>query len=192
MIAVIDTSSLLSLVRYYLPFDRKGILQKNLQSKVASGEILIIDKVIEECGFISRGIVLKSLVFLTDSKFNKEYNLPLNTEYILPPSPAKFYKMVDNNFVIRSQKTRLKTEAEYDSRKSEFLNSADIKIILTSLNQIKLNPTIELFVVTEETEQNNDNKLFKKIPAICKDLDLKTINVQQLIEKFEGIEIEII
>jgi hypothetical protein len=192
MIAVIDTSSLLSLVRYYLPFDRKGILKKNLQDKVASGEILIIDKVIEECGFISRGIVLKSLVFLTDSKFNKEYNLPLNTEYILPPSPAKFYKMVDNNFVIRSQKARLKTEAEYDSRKSEFLNSADIKIILTSLNQIKLNPTIELFLVTEETEQNNDNKLFKKIPAICKDLDLNTINVQQLIEKFEGIEIEII
>ena len=192
MIAVIDTSSLLSLVRYYLPFDKKEALLKSIQGKVATGEILIIDKVIEECEYTAKGIVLKSLSFLIDKKFNKKYKLPPNTEFVLPPAPAKFYRMVDNNFVIASQKAQLKTEAEYDSLKNEFLNSADMKIILISLNHISINPTVELYLVTEETEQKNDNKLFKKIPSICKDLGITTINVQQLIEKIEGVEIEIV
>ena len=66
-----------------------------------------------------------------------------------------------------------------------------MKLILTSLNLKKDNPTEEVFLVTEETEINNDNKVFQKIPAICSQLDIITINIQQLIVKFDGIEIEI-
>ena len=71
------------------------------------------------------------------------------------------------------------------------MNSADMKLILTSLNFKKDFSTEDVFLVTEETEISNDNKLFKKIPAICSQLDIQTINIQQLIDKLEGVNIEI-
>lgn len=190
MKVVIDTSSLLSLVRYYLPFDKKKILFEILKTKIANGEVLVIDKVIDECAYTSKGVVLETLSFLMDKAFNKTHKLPLNTEFILPPAPAKFYRMVDNNFVVVVQRARL-SETQYDSMKNDFMNSADMKMILTSLNLKKDNPLEEIFLVTEETEVSNDNKVFKKIPAICSQLDLQTINIQQLIDKLEGIKIEI-
>jgi hypothetical protein len=190
MKVVIDTSSLLSLVRYYLPFDKKTILFEAIKSKIASGEILVIDKIIDECEYTSKGIVLTMLSFLTDKTFNKAHKLPLNTEFILPPAPAKFYRMVDNNFVVNVQRARL-NETQYDALKNDFMNSADMKLILTSLNFKKEFPLEEVFLVTEETEVSNDNKLFKKIPTICLQLDIETINIQQLIDKLGGIRIEI-
>lgn len=190
MKVVIDTSSLLSLVRYYLPFDKKTILFDAIKSKIANGEILVIDKIIEECTYTSKGIVLTSLAFLTDKTFNKTNKLPLNTEFILPPVPAKFYRQVDNQFVNGVQKNRL-TETQYESVKNDFMNSADMKLILTSLTLKNDNPTEEIFLVTEETEASNDNKVFKKIPAICSQLDIRTINIQQLVDKFDGISFEI-
>ena len=190
MKVVIDTSSLLSLVRYYLPFDKKTILFDAIKSRIANGEILVIDKIIDECAYTSKGIVLSTLSYLMDKSFNKTHKLPLNTEFILPPAPAKFYRQVDNQFVNGVFKNRL-TEIQYDSVKNDFMNSADMKLILTSINLIKDNPTEEIFLVTEETEVSNDNKVFKKIPAICSQLDIATINIQQLIEKLDGLNIEI-
>lgn len=190
MKVVIDTSSLLSLVRYYLPFDKNAILFEVLKSKIAKGEILVIDKVIDECEYIAKGIVLSTLTFLTDKSFNKTHKLPLNTDFILPPSPAKFYRMVDNNFVVTVQRARL-NDTQYDSLKNEFMNSADMKLILSSLNLKKDFPMEDIFLVTEETEASNDSKIFKKIPAICLQLDIKTINIQQLLDRFDGISFEI-
>jgi len=190
MKVVIDTSSLLSLVRYYLPFDRQKILFEKVKSKIANGEILVIDKIIEECEYTSKGIVLETLSFLTDKSFNKTHKLPLNTEFILPPAPAKFYRMVDNNFVVTVQRKRL-NETQYDTLKNDFMNSADMKMILTCMKFKSENPMEEVYLVTEETEVSNDNKVFKKIPAICSQLDLQTINIQQLIDKLDGIKIEI-
>lgn len=190
MKVVIDTSSLLSLVRYYLPFDKKKILFEIIKAKIANGEIIVIDKIIEECEYTSKGLVLESLSFLKDKSFNKTHKLPLNTEFILPPAPAKFYRMVDNNFVVAVLRARL-NETQYDSLKNDFMNSADMKMILATLNLKKDNPTEDIFLVTEETETSNDNKVFKKIPPICSQLDITTINIQQLIDKFEGVNIEI-
>ena len=190
MKVVIDTSSLLSLVRYYLPFDKQAILFDEFKSKISSGEILVIDKIIEECEYTSKGIVLSTLAYLTDKSFNKKHKLPLNTEFILPPAPAKFYRQVDNQFVNGVLKNKI-TENEYDSVKNDFMNSADMKLILTSLSLKRDFPTEEIFLVTEETEVSNDNKVFKKIPAICSQLGIDTINIQQLIEKIKGISLEI-
>jgi len=190
MKVVIDTSSLLSLVRYYLPFDKQKILFEIVKSKIAKGEILVIDKIIDECEYTSKGIVLETLSFLTDKDFNKTHKLPLNTEFILPPALAKFYRMVDNNFVVTVQRKRL-NETQYDSLKNDFMNSADMKMILTTLKLKSENQIEEIYLVTEETEASNDNKVFKKIPAICSQLNLQTINIQQLIDKLEGIKIEI-
>lgn len=47
-----------------------------------------------------------------------------------------------------------------------------------------------LVIVSEETESSNDNKSFKKIPAICKILHLETNSLPQLMENYEGIEFE--
>ena len=43
----------------------------------------------------------------------------------------------------------------------------------------------------EINTKGNTDKLFKKIPAICSQLDIQTINIQQLIVKIDGISIEI-
>lgn len=190
MIIVIDTSSLLSLVRYYLPFDKKKILFEIIKTKVSSGEILVIDKILEECEYISKGIVLETLDYLKDKTFNKTNKLPLNTEFILPPAPTKFYRMVDNNFVVPVQRARL-SDIQYDALKTEFMNSADMKMILTVLNLKKDYPQEDVYLVTEETEVSNDHKVFKKIPAICSQIDIVTINIQQLLYKFENLNIEI-
>jgi hypothetical protein len=44
--------------------------------------------------------------------------------------------------------------------------------------------------VTEESEVSNDNKLFKKIPAICKELDILTMTLPELLDKYDGINID--
>ena len=192
MIIAIDTSSLLSLVRYYLPFDTKNVLFETIKSKITTGEIIIIDAVVEECKYTSKGLVLASLPFLTDREFNKKYKFLQNTEFIFPPAPRAFYNKVDNQFVNGASKNRL-TEAQYDVQKNEFLNSADMRLILTCLNLKKDYPleVENIFLVTEETETGNDGKVFKKIPAICSQLGIQTINIQQLIAKFDSLKIEI-
>jgi hypothetical protein len=64
MRAAIDTSSLLMLVRYYLPFEKNDKLRKLIEKKLNSGELIIIDKVHEEAKYQSKGIILKELDFL--------------------------------------------------------------------------------------------------------------------------------
>jgi len=189
MKVVIDTNSLMSLVRYYLPFDKNLVLFNFIKEKIAEREIVIIDKILEECEFLSKGLVLKSLVYLTEKPFLKAYKLPISTEYILPPAPARFYRQVDNQFINGVVKNKL-TPVQYENRKNDFLNSADMKLILFCLNLIKDYPSEEIFLVTEETEDSNDSKVFKKIPSICKILEIKTLTLPQLLEKYDGIDFE--
>ena len=188
MKVVIDTNSLLSLVRYYLPFDKKGVLFKFFKNKVEKGEIIIIDKVFQQCIYNSKGIVLTTLDYLNDKKFLKSAKIPYKTDTLLAPSPAKFLRQVENQFVnsvVRRQ--RKLTETEFQNQKTAFLNDADMKQIILCLNIIKNGEKVVL--VTEETESSNDNKLFKKIPAICKELDIETMTLPELIAKCDGIEI---
>jgi len=188
MKVVIDTNSLLSLVRYYLPFDKKGVLFKFIKSKIENGDIIIIDKVLEECTYNSKGLVLEKLPYLTEKTFLKSAKVPYKTDSLLAPSPAKFLRQLDNqfvNFVVKRQ--RKLTETEFENQKNAFLNDTDIKQIILCLNLIKNGEQVAL--VTEETESSNDNKLFKKIPAICKELEIETMTLPELISKYDGIDI---
>ncbi len=45
-------------------------------------------------------------------------------------------------------------------------------------------------IVTEESENGNDNKDFKKIPAICKILDIKVLTLPEILKIYQGIDIE--
>lgn len=191
MKVVIDTSSLLSLVRYYLPFDKNLVLFNFIKGRIAAGEIIILDAVLEECKYVSSGEVLKSLTYLTDKLFIKANGLPASTKDILPPAPKKFYRQLDNQFVIGVVKNTL-TPVQFESMRADYLNQADMKLILFCLNLKKDNPLFEdTYIVTEETERSNDSKVFKKIPAICKELGIKTLNLPQLLEKYNEIKLEI-
>lgn len=189
MKVAIDTNSLLSLVRYYLPFDKKSVLFDFIKDKIIAGEIVIIDKILQECAYTSKGIVLSSLSYLNEKSFQKTHKLPVNTDSILPPAPAKFLRQVDNQFVYGVIKNML-SPVEYENRKNDFMNSADMKLVLFCLNLKTNYPTEEIFLVTEETEESNDSKVFKKIPAICRILELESITLPQLLKKFDQIKIE--
>ena len=189
MKVAIDTNSLLWLVRYYLPFDKKSVLFDFIKAKIKDGEIIIIDKILEECEYTSKGLVLNSIDYLTEKSFLKAHKIPSNTEFILPPSPAKFLRQVENQFVNGVQKNRL-TPVEFENRKNDFMNSADIKLILFCLNLKKDNPSEDIYLITEETEDSNDQKVFKKIPAICRVLELETLTLPQMMDKFDKINLE--
>jgi hypothetical protein len=172
-----------------LPFDKKGVLFKFIKSKIENGDIIIIDKVLEECTYNSKGLVLEKLPYLTEKAFLKSAKVPYKTDSLLAPSPAKFLRQLDNQFVnsvVRRQ--RKLTETEFENQKNSFLNDADIKQIILCLNLIKNGEQVVL--VTEETESSNDNKLFKKIPAICKELEIETMTLPELIAKYDGIDID--
>lgn len=189
MKVVIDTNSLLSLVRYYLPFDKKGVLFNFFKTKIKKGEIIIIDKVYQECTYNSKGIVLTTLDYLNDKIFLKSSKVPYKTDSLLAPSPTKFLRQVENQFVntvVRRQKKL--SDTEFENQKNSFLNDADMKQIILCLNLIKDGERVVL--VTEETESSNDNKLFKKIPAICKELEIETMTLPELIAKYDGIDID--
>jgi hypothetical protein len=189
MKVVIDTNSLLSLVRYYLPFDKKGVLFNFFKAKIEIGEIIIIDKVLEQSTFISKKIIVHKLDFLNDKNFLKKAKVPYKTDSILVPNTKLFFHQLNNVFVNHIvKKAHNITDVEFENRKSAFLNEADMKQIILCLNLIKDGENVVL--VTEETESSNDNKLFKKIPAICKELQIETMTLPELIAKYDDIDID--
>jgi len=186
MKVVIDTNSLLSLVRYYIPFDKKGVLFQFFKNKIETGEIIIVDRVLQQCTYNSKGIVLKTLDYLNDKAFLKAAKVPYKTDSLLAPSPEKFLRQVENQFVnnvLRNQRNI--NDTEFENLKNAFLEDADMKQIILCLNLLKDGEKVVL--VTEETESSNDNKLFKKIPAICKELSIETLNLPELLAKYVSI-----
>lgn len=174
---VIDTSSLLALVRYYLPFDKNNKLYDFFESKISSKEILILDKVYDECSYTAKGIVVKTLTYLNDKKNH------IKTIDLLPDQ--KFFNQLENQFINGSIKNKLSPD-EFENRKNQFLESADSKILLYCL----YNKDREIRIVSEETESVNDNKSFKKLPALCKILELEIITLPQFLEMVDGINFE--
>jgi hypothetical protein len=184
MIVVIDTNSLISLVRYYLPFDPKSILFNLIQKKIENREIILLDKVINECKNTSKGVVLTSLPFLSEKQFLKDHHPIINTETLLAPSPAKFLNQLDNTFINGIMKKRL-TSVQYEVMRTEYLDSADAKLIIYCLNHFKNNQIEKIAIVTEETETNNDKKVFQKIPAICKMLNIDVLSLPELLNLYK-------
>lgn len=175
---VIDTSSLLSLVRYYLPFDQNQNLFEFFKTKIESGEIIIIDKVFDEAKYIAKGIIIEKLKYLDSKKLHQK------TTEILPDK--KFFNQLENQFCNASWKNQLEP-SEFENRKSAYLESADAKMILFALKEIKLGE--DVIMVSEESGTNNDNKAFKKIPAICKQLAIEIKTLPELIKYLQGIEV---
>lgn len=181
MKVIIDTNSLLSLVRYYLPFDKENLLFNFIKEKIEIGEIIIIDKVYEQCTYNAKGLILKQLAFLTDKSFLKKSKTPYKTDSLIAPSPAKFLRMVENQFVVGVQRKKI-NDVEFEVKKNQHLEDADIKLIVLCLNLIKNGENV--YLVTEETTGGNDNKLFVKIPLMCRELSIKCITLPKLIKLY--------
>ena len=171
MTIVIDTSSLVALVRYYLPFDKDDSLKKYINRKIDIGTIIIVDKVYEESKYISKGFVLNGL--------NLVKNKSLGTKEILPN--AKFFNQLENQFCYGIQKNRLNA-AEFEVEKNKFLESADAKQVLYCLRNKNPLGIDNPILVTEETKSENDSKLFKKLPEICSMLDIEHCTLPSLLK----------
>lgn len=179
MKAIIDTCSLISFVRYYLPFDQDNQLKNFLETQILEKKIIVLDKVAKECEYTSQGLVISALPFIKNKKYIT------STSSLI--APAKFHKLIDNNFLIGSEKKGL-TDAEYQSKRDGFLNSADCAIILYAYNN---KASEEIIIITEETGYNNDGKVFKKIPENCKFIDVKTQTLPEFFKSNDLINLSI-
>jgi len=179
MTAIIDTSSLLAFVKYYLPFDKSGNLKAFFKEKFESGEIIVIDRIHGEAKLLSKGVILKELDFLA-----KRSELT-NTTELLPT--RSFFNLVENQFC-NKQLVKLKglTDAEFEAEKTKFLNSVDANLILYAQQNVQLKPVI----VTEESAHSNDNKVFKKIPANCALTGINCCTLPELFTDHFGISIQ--
>ncbi len=173
---IIDTNSLINLVRYYLPFDSDGSLFNFIQKKIELKEIIIIDKVYSQCTGYSSGLVVKAMPFLKNKK------LHTSTKECLPDNEI-FEHLYDDftNLVIKKDLD----EIQIENQTNAYLEDADFKLILYSRKNQSLFSKLE--IVTEETEEFTDKKLFKKIPTICGILELTVITLPEMLKKFEGV-----
>lgn len=183
MRAVIDSNSLLALVRYYLPFDTNNVLYELVKKKIQSGDIVILDAVLSECEFLSGGLIFQELDFLNDKEFKKKHKIPVKTADLLPPAPAKFIRQVENQFAIGVMKNKLR-DHEFEQQKNDWLNSADAKLIVYCLNHNHQGTFEDVFLVTEETKAQNDLKVFQKIPVICDMLEINVLTLPKLLAQY--------
>ncbi len=63
-------------------------------------------------------------------------------------------------------------------------------MIIYALIERHKNPDTDIRIITEVTERSNNNKAFKKIPAMCNILQLNVRTLHQLLEKHNGISVE--
>jgi hypothetical protein len=192
MKVIIDTSSLISLVRYYIPFDSDKNFYDFIKSKIQNDEIIVVDRVYDECRFNAKGLVLKSLDFLSDSTFLKNYKVPYKTENLIIPIEwqKQFYHYLNNDFVNSVvKKNKGINDTEFENLKQKHLEDADMKMIILALNLL---PQFEdLILITEESENSNDGKVFNKIPSICATLGINSMTLPSFLKIIEEIEVKI-
>ena len=184
MKVVIDTSSLLALVRYYLPFDKDDSLKNFCKGKVENKEIIVLDAVQEESRYVSQGIVLKELEFVTLKRNT------VKTTDLLPYQ--KFFNIIDHQLCNKTIKRLNKlTDPEYEQQKSNYLSKEDGKLILYCLTEKNKNTLLDdkPKLVTEETSADNDNKLFKKLPECCRILEIEHCNLPTLLKDHFGLKL---
>lgn len=169
-----DTSSLVALARYYHPFDKDGRLFDFVRNQFQSKEIIVLDAILNEAKFTSKGIVLKAYPFIVEQK-----DLIVDTKELMPYSTKKFDNMVDKNFIVAALVNNGKVN--YSIMKQSFLNSGDGKMILTMYNRLHDDKEANICIVTEESKTGNDGKIFKKIPALCEFIGARCISLAEFL-----------
>lgn len=178
MRTIADTSSLVRMAQSYHPFDSTNALGAFLKKELENGSLILLDKVVGEIRNVSQGIAYNTFACLQNKKF-------VHSTVNLIPSP-KFYNMLDNNFVDRAYK-KLKLQDDEDAYQNEreaYIRGADCTMIVYAIREKN---TIEpVQILTEEKLNQNDGKLFKKIPFICKMLDIPTVDTVDFFKQHEN------
>ena len=177
---LIDTSSLLSLVRYYVPFDRDERLRKKIQKMFIEKQCLLLESVSEEAARVSGGIIPSTYDFLKE-KGEKKINLIKN----FSPISGECHKLIDADWAIQKRKNKM-GDQEYSGIKEKEIQRADLQLILTVKYNNKYKGAI---IVTEESKSTNDSKVFKKIPIICKIENIPCITLPEMLKR-AGIQLE--
>ena len=177
---IIDTSSLISLCRYYLVFDKdRDGLKDFFKEKFFNKEIIILDKVYEECNRVIEKLVIKTFNWETDKPkiekvSDKNGNLTIN---LSQDFKDKFYKVKDGYF-IEYKNNKPIDESQKNNMVTKQLNSTDVALI--GYCESIQNNNEKVLLVTEETNKSNDKKPFRKIPYICEDRNINCITLPML------------
>lgn len=169
-----DTSSLMIFVKYHLPFDRENTLQEFLLKGFKDKSFILLKEVENECKRTAGGLVFERFLKPKDIK-STSFN-----EIIEP----KLHNMIDNNFRAKLPEKKKLTQAEYEAQKEKFAKSADFKLIHYAMKHSNS------IIITEESLASNDNKTFKKIPAICRENKIEYLNFVDFLEKYLEISIK--
>lgn len=178
MTYIIDTCSLLAFVRYYLPFDKDKKLFDTVKKSVGSKEIVVIDKVLEECRYVGGGIVVNNMPFICESNV-------VDTENIVALHSRCNFNLIENQFCRKTAIRNLKEESrlKYEAEKNRFVNSADLNIVLLAKKMNEGLLSGDTVVVTEETLSYNDKKYFKKIPEMCNILRIRSLFLPEFLRE---------
>jgi hypothetical protein len=169
---VIDTSSLLTLARYFIPFDNQSTLFNKLQDRFKAQEIILLDGVLQESKKVSKGLVTAVFSFLNKVSVVK------NNQVIT----QKKHRILDNHYAVQLLKNKL-NNSEYEQQKNNYIKSADYQLIFYAIANNNVT------IITEESSSQNDNKLFKKIPIICKHHNVQCENIVFLLQQL-GLKID--
>lgn len=178
---LIDTSSLISLSRYYLPFD-DGVLLAIFRDKFIEGQLLYLDAVHEECLRSAKGIVHECLPFLNDKDFLNAHDFFIDTSSKLPYKQKEFNHFLHNDFINRKAAQSL-SKSQIEAFCEDYYASADFRLILTAWNAKHLHTEEDCCIITEESPESNDGKLFRKIPKNCEIAGLPVMTLPNYMKK---------
>lgn len=173
---VIDTNSISNFFRYYYFCENKYKKEESklfidlcnfLVNEINKGNIIVIDKVHDE---------IKGNWGYKEFIYPKIKNKIFKTEYMFLSEITELSKnVIEENKKIHSPEV---IEAEINKFESKH---ADLYLIAYSM---KNKSTI---VITDETSnENNNNKLFPKIPNLCKEYNVKWGNISYLLFNIYG------
>ncbi len=171
---VIDTSSLLSFVRYYHAHDEKNVLKDYIESLFLSeseGSLVLLESVFEEIKGVAQGLVIKTLPFLREENFKKKIHKNLDVE------TDKLHRKIDNLWF---NKKSVRDEFHPETKRKA-IKGADFQLIFYALKYKKEG----VVVVTEESKHSNDGKTFKKIPMICEYEKIIYRTLPEMLDKCE-------
>jgi hypothetical protein len=186
MVALIDTCSLRRLVEYYLPFDKDHTLVDFLTHQYQKKELVVIDAVYEECKYQKKGEILKDLPFLASKTSISTLDIPIDKE---------INDIIDHRFRVQPAYRKLSEDEssrnqKYAVLKEKFMDTADFRLILFA-NQKNSIPDLfneNIKVVTDETRNANDGKIFKKLPVCCELVNITSENIVGYLKE-NGVDI---
>ena len=186
MVALIDTCSLRRLVEYYLPFDKDDTLVDFLAHQYKEKKLVVIDAVYEECKYQKKGEIPKHLPFLSSETSISTLDIPID---------KKINDIIDNQFRVQLAYRKLSEDEssrnqKYAVLKENFMNTADFRLMLFAKQNLIPNLFNEnIKVVTDETRNANDGKIFKKLPVCCELVDITSENIVDYLKE-NGVDIK--